>query len=143
MHAPEIFLTTLISAWLFFLVMNARDLKTLIKRRDQRTDEEQLQVCRGLLRLFLVEMLVMVPASAALILLLLPAFTHNVSALDVLAKGSERDEIALYAMMGIVSYGFPFATIRERLGTAIQAALVGSTNHPTPDAKLDTRRRDT
>src|SRR4051794_34603181 len=101
-------LTTLASAWLIFLLMSARELKTLVKRDDQRSETEKIAVKNGLLRLLSFEFFILVPASAALLLLIMPLFTRNVEAFAVLAGGSDRDKIALHAMMGIVSYGFPF-----------------------------------
>ena len=120
-------LATLVSAWLFFLVMNAGDLETLVKNKDQRTPGERLQVKQGLSRIFCVEMFVLVPASAGLLLLVIPFFTRTVDVLGALASGSERERIALHAMMGIISYGFPFAALRERIANAMQAALTAST----------------
>jgi len=135
-------IVTVVSAWLFFVLMNAMDFKTLIKREEQRTQTERQAVQEGLPRLVLLEMLLFVPASAALLLLVMPVFTHNVSALDVLAKGSARERVALYALMGIISYGFPFAAVRDRLSSAVQAALAGSAKHRTAAVESGVERED-
>lgn len=123
-------LATLVSAWLFFLVMNAGDLKTLVKQEDQRTQEEQLQIKRGLFRILCLEILVLVPASAGLLVLIMPFLTQTVDALAALAAGTQRERVALHALVGIVSYGFPFGALRERISNAMQGAL--SAPEPKP-----------
>ena len=67
--------------------MNAGDLKTLVKNKDQRTAPERLQIKQGLLRIMCIEMLVLVPASAGLLILVMPFFTRTVDALGTSRPG--------------------------------------------------------
>lgn len=95
---------TFIGAELFFLIVRSRDLKTLAKRNDERTEHEQRRVARGLARSIGMEAIVFVPASAALLVLLSPLF--------IPPSTVPQKVYALYTLIGIGSYGFPFATVR-------------------------------
>jgi len=86
------------------MLVKSGDLKNLAKRNGQRTAAERQRVTRGLLRSLLLECLVFVPASAILLLLLAP--------LMVSATTTTERIRAVHVLLGIVSYGFPFATVR-------------------------------
>ena len=122
-------LATLIGAWLFFLVMNGSTLKLLSKKAAQRLPEEQQRVDRGLLRETIVEFFLLVPASAALLVLVKPFLIKTVPALGALATVAAPERLALHTIIGIVSYSFPFGALQDRISAAIQAGLTG---RPTP-----------
>jgi hypothetical protein len=79
----------------------------LAKSRSQRSKKEQHGVDRGLARSVVLELLVFVPASATLVCLLAPALARG----DVIGNPVLSNPI--YAVLGIASYGFPFATVRR------------------------------
>jgi hypothetical protein len=97
-------LIAFLAAELFFLVARSKDFTTLIKRENQRTPREHNRVTRGLLRSTLLEALVYVPASTALLELLQPLLLPSTLEL--------RQLQAVHALIGLVSYGFPFTAIR-------------------------------
>ena len=99
--------TILVSAGLLLIIMRAGDIQILCKRNSQRTKSEQRQVDHGLLRCVLLELLVFVPASAGLIFMIAPLL------LPKACFDKQVSQAGLYAVLGIVSYGFPFATIRS------------------------------
>jgi|GEM_PF-4122206 len=103
MGALPPYLFTLMSAELFFFLLRANDLKILVKQDRQRTLQEQARVTRGLRRSLLLECLLFVPASAVLLLLLVPLVA------PVVPSARLR---AFHALLGLVSYGFPFGAVR-------------------------------
>jgi hypothetical protein len=101
---------TLISSELFLIIVRARDIGMLVKNPSQRTDDEQSQVSRGLLRSLILETILFVPTSAVLVLLIFP----SLAATKFPSLLVSRDAIvAFYATLGIMSYGFPFAAFRR------------------------------
>jgi hypothetical protein len=105
---PALFI--FISAELLFLVVRSEDIRILSKTESQRTQSERSRVQRGLGRSIILEMIVFVPASAGLVLLASPLLFANKL---LLANKVDVSLLpAYYAILGIASYGFPFATIR-------------------------------
>jgi hypothetical protein len=88
-------------AELFFLLTRAPDFIALAKADHQRTARETQRIRRGSLRSITLEMLIFVPASATLLLLILPLVLRG----RILPA-------AAYAALGTASYGFPFAALR-------------------------------
>jgi len=95
----------LLSAELVFVLTRAPDILVVCKSRKQRTSGERVRVDAGLRRSLIIEFLVFVPASAALVLLLAPLYLGRVTG------GADRSEV--YALVGVVSYGFPFAGLKR------------------------------
>jgi hypothetical protein len=119
---------TLLAAELFFVLVRSKDITTLVKRPLQRSVHEQHRFARGLLRSVVLEMAVFVPASAALLLLISPLFVWP----SVIAPHPH----AAFTLLGIASYGFPFATVkrfitRAALNTLKEFAALSPT--PTSD----------
>ena len=130
-----------VSAGLFFLVFRSKDVQTIVKSRSQRTKVERQHVERGLRRSLFLELLVCVPASTGLLLLIAPLITPA-----NIAKGPELQP-AFYALLGLVSYGFPFATIRAlvtriALNTLKEFASLAPQN-PTGGSEADPFAKDT
>ena len=97
---------TFLCAELLLLLVRNKEFLIVVKRANQRTATEQKQMDRGLLRSLAVEIFVLVPASAVLMLVIVRPFVLKHIAADT-------DFVyATYGMLGIVSYGFPFGTIR-------------------------------
>jgi hypothetical protein len=96
-----------VSAELIFLLVKSREIQIIAKRKSQRTSSEQREVDRGLVRAILLELLLFVPVSATLILLITPLILTD-SRLSRI-----NSPLALYALLGILSYGFPFAAVRR------------------------------
>lgn len=67
-------LVSLGSAELYLIIARSNKMTILCKLPAQRTAIEQHEVDRGLLRSLLLEMFLFVPASATLVLLILPPF---------------------------------------------------------------------
>ena len=95
----------LLSAELVFVLTRAPDILVVCKSRKQRTSGERVRVDAGLRRSLIIEFLVFVPASAALVLLLAPLYLGRVPG------SADRSEV--YALVGVVSYGFPFAGLKR------------------------------
>lgn len=98
---------TFIGAELIFLLVRSQDFIIILKSKSQRSSLEQHQIDRGLFRGIFVEAFLFVPASAALILLISPIllpsnFLQNQSSVS-----------AAYTLIGVASYGFPFATVKR------------------------------
>jgi hypothetical protein len=104
MSHTNAWVATYASAVLLFLIVRSSDLSTLAKSDAQRTRDERVRVSRGLMRSMVLELLVFVPASASLLLLLLPLFPKLTIA---------TDKVATHAIVGVVSYGFPFSAVRR------------------------------
>src|SRR5689334_3061653 len=97
---------TFLCAELLFIIVRNQDIMVVFKTDDQRDEDEQKRVKRGLLRSLLLELFLFVPASAILMLILIRPFIlpHVGSTKEVI--------LASHGIMGITSYGFPFATVR-------------------------------
>src|SRR5262245_57798132 len=115
MGIPDI-LFALLGAWLFALLFKGKDIVALAKKDPQRTPEERKKVKAGLLRSLLIEFCILVQASTTLILLVLPLI------LQATAKSAWIDEALVksvdmrrgfYVSMGMISYNFPFAAVRQ------------------------------
>jgi len=96
---------TFVSAELFFILVRSGDLKNLFKRPGQRTKVESNQYSRGLARSVVLEAFIFVPASAVLLLLIAVPIVHSMTM-------SPEKMRAVYALLGIASYGFPFGMVR-------------------------------
>ncbi|HXX22036.1 MAG TPA: hypothetical protein VEO19_02670 [Terriglobia bacterium] len=135
-----------VSAGLFFLIMNHRELKALVKQLDQRTNLEKSQVESGLARTLALEFFLLVPASVALVVLMLPLILRMPYAgpLNTLARGPVEDRLALRTVLGIASYGFPFAALRERVGRALGGLFTtpAQADAPEPSHHVAVRRND-
>jgi hypothetical protein len=100
---------SLLSAELVFVLTRAQDILVVCKARKQRTAGEKGRVDAGLRRGLSIEFLVFVPASACLVLLLSPLFLERVA--------GSADRSAVYALLGVVSYGFPFTGLKRVVTT--------------------------
>lgn len=140
-------LITLAASELFLVIVRSKDITILFKKSTQRTNEERLNVERGLLRSIILELLIFAPASSALVLLLLPLIHSRFDSLF----NSPSTAIAAYALVGLVSYGFPFAAVRRiattvALNTLKEFATLknyeGTAIGPSTSATLDESRKD-
>ena len=87
------------------LVLTSVDTLTIaLKRPDQRTSGEERRVARGLFREFAGEFFVFVPVSVVLAMIVLRPFAVKISGLP---------EDAIDGLLGTVSYGFPYKTLKE------------------------------
>jgi hypothetical protein len=107
-------LVTLAASELFLIIVRSGDISILSKKESQRTPDERVKASGGLIRSLALEFLLFVPASAALILLVLPLVKSRFDSMFSTSDGV----IGFYALLGLVSYGFPFALIRRAV-TAI------------------------
>ena len=124
------FITALAAAELLLLIIRSKDIIALAKSASQRTETESLEISRGLGRSIVLEIALFVPASALLLTLISPIVFGSVGNSDELYS-------ARYALIGIASYGFPFATIKKTLtDTAMKLlqayALSIAQQHPPP-----------
>jgi hypothetical protein len=98
-------------AELFMLLMRARELTVLIKKQIQRSPVEREQVERGLLRSVLLEAVLFVPASVILVLVIVRPLAQLLPLPGVFSTNPGSQ--ALYGLLGILSYEFPFALVRR------------------------------
>ena len=98
------FLLTLGCAEAFLCLVKSGDLIVLCKSQAQRTAGEITRVRHGLFRSFLVELLLLVPLSVCLVF---------ITVRPILFKtGAPTLGDAFDGFVGLISYGFPFATIK-------------------------------
>lgn len=98
-----------LAAFIYGLLANRRDILIAAKRPEQQTAAEQQEVAQGLTKIVFLNLFVFTPASVALMLLLLPLLERY---LPVLETAKQAQPIAYYSAVGVVSYGFPFSTVR-------------------------------
>ena len=103
------FIVAYICSWLFFLITRHPEIIILLKTENQRTDDENSEVERGLRRTLFFDAFVIVPASVTLCLLIVFPF--------MLEKfpGINSRLYAWYGLMGVISYGFPFLAFRQAI----------------------------
>lgn len=94
-------LTTLASAELFLLLLRSSEIKALAKSSRQRTQDERKLVERGLARSVVLDVVLFAPASVILALIILKPLVP-VNQWSTAADG----------LLGIASYGFPYAAVR-------------------------------
>lgn len=112
MAIPE-WVYAFIGAWLYFLLNRSRDIQIALKTQRHLTTEESRRIDRGLKRSITLECLVFVPVSTTLLLLLTPLVTPaKIQSWLLTQYDSSRARIALYVLLGLISYGFPFAAVR-------------------------------
>jgi len=100
-------------AWLYFIVNRSRDIQIALKAKRHLTPEESKRINRGLKRTIILECIVFVPVSTTLLLFLTPLLTPTkIQSWLSTQYDSRRARIALYVLLGLISYGFPFAAVR-------------------------------
>lgn len=98
---------TFLCAELFFLLARNSDIIKVLKKDNQRTEQEKLQVKQGLRRALFSEAFLFLPAS--IILFRLTVFYLIADRL----LDSKPCIVFWYAAMGIAAYGFPFEALRS------------------------------
>ena len=97
---------TILSAELIFILARSADILIVLKSEEQRTSVERQRMKRGLFRSIVFEGLLFVPSSSALLILLSPLLLIRYSSQDA-------PTMAVNALIGVVSYGFPFTAVRR------------------------------
>ena len=106
-----------ITAALFYLITNSADIKVILKKNDQRTESEKNRIKRGLFKEKLFDMILFVPISVALFFMIVfPLINKTLESLIT-------DTNTRYSMMGIIAYGFPFATVKRIISKIALNAL--------------------
>ena len=116
-----------VSAELLLVLMRSKDIQVLAKAHSQRTQPQQESISRGLIRSLVLESVLFVPVSAGLVLLTVAPFLSG----KILSIGVPA--YACYSLLGLISYGFPFAIIRHvvtrtALKTLNEFAAIASEN---------------
>ena len=105
---------SLLGAWLFAVIFKGKDLAVLAKKDSQRTPDEKKKVRTGLVRMLLIEFGILVPASTTLVLLITPAILRmTTTRIGGALEESNEVRRAFYVAVGVISYNFPFAAVRE------------------------------
>jgi hypothetical protein len=125
-----------VGAWLTAILARRNDIVILAKNELQRTTEEKKKVRGGIRRGMLLEFLLFVPASTALILLLLPLFLKylpmkfpgNLLAqltAQVTPESTIPTEVrrAAYALVGVIGYLLPLATVKHLVIRFVEGLL--------------------
>jgi hypothetical protein len=133
LNSPELF--AFISAELLLVLTRSRELTLLLKADAQRTEFEKAQVAGGLLRALLIEAFVFVPVSVGLMNLCIAPF------IPWARIGREPPGRADFALLGLISYGFPFATVRQivtrmAIKTILEAAELLGGQQPAAPAPI-------
>lgn len=112
----EDYLLTFLGAVLFALLARGRVITALIKSKDQRSEEERDLVKGGALRGLIVEFMLLIPVGSFLLFIILPLFLKLSKFGDSLQNTLGQDftlRLAFYAVVGVISYNFPFVVVRE------------------------------
>ena len=122
-------LITLGCAELLFLLVRSKNILIAVKRENQRSTSEKLEIKQGLCRALWLEGLVFVPASSVLAILVIKAFLTKAGLPAWIGNQQSFD-----GLLGIASYGFPFATLRAvvtriALGTLKEFAAIATEAH--------------
>jgi hypothetical protein len=105
-----------LSAWLYFIVSKSAEIRDVLRSTERLTDQQ-----RELRRRLSLEFFLFVPASASLLLIIAEPTALSIPWSKV-ALTSPSVQKAFYAGIGIVSYGFPFASVRRMIqGMALDA----------------------
>src|SRR5262249_54878539 len=81
----------------------------ILKSDSQRTQVEKTSIKRGLKRSLIMELLLFVPVSVLLLIFITPAaFLYKIT-------DDQLSPPTLYAFIGMISYGFPFSTIKTKI----------------------------
>lgn len=112
---PGNFLVTLACAELILVLGRYREINVLAKKRSQRTPAEQRELGRGLGRALLLDLLVFVPAAVILVWITIRPWFMQFSIVRWASAGSAY---LPDAYLGIISYVFPFATVRRAITRA-------------------------
>jgi hypothetical protein len=110
----QLWAVTLLCAELFLVIVRTAEINVLVRSSHQRTPDERKRISGGLGRSFLLEVLLFVPVSVLLVLITIPPLVVD----QMGATASSARLLSVYGLLGIASYGFPFATVR-RLVTRI------------------------
>lgn len=103
-------LVSWLAAELLLVLVRQREILVISKKHDQRTKRERYQVRRGLRKSLLLEVVLFVPVSVALLFLVVrPLAVKN----GLVASFAADHPISFCALLGTISYGFPFATLRR------------------------------
>lgn len=109
-------LFALLGAVLFAMLFRGKDLIALSKKKTQHTPEEKEKIKAGLARGLAIEFFILVPASTLLTTLIFPlllqAAPHSDSIKAILANSPDIRR-SFYVVLGMISYNFPFATVRQ------------------------------
>jgi hypothetical protein len=120
MHFP-LKLVPLLCAELYLIIVRVKQITILFKRRDQRRQSEQQVVDRGLFRSMVLEAFLFVPVSAALAtLIVLPLMMQTGWA----QRASTNLQLVLHGLVGLISYGFPYALVRTLITRMAYKTLV-------------------
>jgi len=103
----------LLAAWLFLVVTRSKEILIAVKSHDERTRYERRMVERGMIKSLVLDALLFVPASVSLLLWLAP----------VIVGRFHMPEYPAYALIGIISYEFPFRSIQRIITRVALAAL--------------------
>ena len=132
--SPEV--CALACAELYLIILRAPQITIAVKRQAQRTATEQKEIDRGLLRSIFLDIFLFVPGSVTLMLVIAPLLFRGASPSIVMQR-------SIYGLLGIASYGFPFALIRQivtrvALKTLAEFAAIAHKEH---DVKSEAVRR--
>jgi hypothetical protein len=134
------FIVSFLCAELFFLITRSSDIIIVCKRETQRNQQEKSSVRKCLIRSLLLEALVFVPASVALMLItVFPLISDRLPLIG-------EKEVAWYGVIGVIAYGFPFATIRRvvtkmALNTLKEFALLTQKNEVHDNANTESSNK--
>lgn len=103
----------MLSAELMLILVRSGHIQTIAKPEAQRTQSEQMQIKRGLIRSLFLEAVVFVPASVVLVFIAVRPLLLLSETLRIRAATDLTVTFAFHGSLGLVSYGFPFGMIRK------------------------------
>lgn len=103
-HDASHFLVSFVCAECLLILTSSNTLIICLKSQAQRLAGENRRIANGLRREFFGEFLIFVPVSVVLAYLVLRPLLERVSAIP---------QIALDGLLGVVSYGFPYKTLKS------------------------------
>jgi hypothetical protein len=100
-------------AELFLIVVRSAQIQVIVKPEKQRTATEQTQIKRGMARSVLLEAIVFVPASVALVFITVRPLLLLSETIRIRTVTDPNLSLAFYGSLGLVSYGFPFGVLQK------------------------------
>lgn len=101
---------TLACAELFLVLVRSREINIIAKTGSQRTATEDRELSGGLVRSLVLELVIFVPASVILAWIAIRPWFMEIS---IVRWYSDELPYLPDAWLGIIGYGFPFATVRR------------------------------
>src|SRR5947209_2904443 len=98
---------------LFLIISKWNKIEIIAKAKRQRSESEKKEIDRGLVRSFILEALLYVPANAVLFFVAIRSLLFPI--MPVRAVADRTPWWGFYGLLGISSYKFPYSAFKKRI----------------------------